>query len=172
MFGGRKTPLVADGSQEGDGGDQPHAGQLDEEEGAFVLDGHEENGLFEASYLGLSKVECIEIRLDANVFDGGKIEGEPPIAVEGIEQASYLGQGQVMAVQDGMKAILGLSREAHHLGALRNQGPVVAHLLGRHPDRRQQADSMEASEGEGGFLVGFYLGAGDEVDMGRMDEDH
>jgi len=140
VFGGGEAGDVPDGGEEGDGRDQAHARQLDEEGHALVGSGRRVDGLFEVRDLSLGEFEGVEVRLDAHELDGG----EPPVAVEGIEQAPLLRRGQVMAVEHRVEAVLGLGGETHHLGALRDEGAAVAHLLRRYPDGREEADGVQA----------------------------
>ncbi len=75
-----------------------------------------------------------------------------------------------MAVKHGVQAVSGLSSQAHHLGALGDQGAMVAHLRRRYPDRGQQAGSVQASQDSGSDLVGHNLGASDKGHVGWVDD--
>lgn len=67
-----------------------------------------------------------------------------------------------------MEAVPGLGSEAHVLGALGDEGAQVACFEWRHPHRRKQAGGVKAGQGERRNLVGHHLGAGDQLDVGRM----
>ena len=77
-----------------------------------------------------------------------------------------------MAMEHGVQAILGLGREAHHLGSLRDQGAMAPDRLGWHPHARQQAGRVKTRQVEGRLLVRADLGAGDELDVRWVHERH
>jgi hypothetical protein len=67
----------------------------------------------------------------------------------------------MVAVQEGVQAVLGLGREAHHLGPLGHQGMVIPNFQGGNPDAGQEPHGVELGQGTGYDFVGHDLGAGD-----------
>jgi hypothetical protein len=160
LLGGREARDVADGGQEGHGGDEANAGQLDEEWHALILGSDGLDGVLKSLDLGAGKGEGIEVNLDTCELGGADVESKPPGA-HGRGERGAVGGRDVVAVEDGVEAVLGLGSEADHLGAVGDEGAAIADVAGRHPNRREEGASVEAGQDQGGLLVGDDLGLSD-----------
>jgi hypothetical protein len=119
-------------------------------------------------YLGLGEDQGVQITADASLFQRRDIQLEPPLVVVGIEKLACW-RKEMMAMEEGVQTVLGLGREAHHLGPLGNQGAMIANFQRGNPDGGQEPDGVQVGQGTGRDLVGHHLGASDEGDVGRVD---
>ena len=123
---------VADGGQQRHGGDQADARQLDQQRDPFVLGRCLGQGLFQQRNLGPGEDQGLQVALNAHSLYRCDGQLEPPLMLLWGEQVT-LGWQHMITMQRRVQAVLGLGRQTHHLGPLRNQGAVVAHLQRRHP---------------------------------------
>ena len=171
VFGIWEARDVADGSQDGHGGNHADAWELDEDGQAVILSGDGKQAVFEVVCLLLGEGESFQVGEQAHLFEGRDRQGQPPIALISVEEVA-MGRQEVMAVQESVEAVLSLCGEAGHLGALSDENAQIADLLRRDPDAHEQAFGEQASEVGSSDLVGHDLGTSDQGNVGRMDDSH
>ena len=130
-----ETGDVADGGQDGQADDQAEAGLLHQQRDALVLGGDGSESGSQALNLLLGEGQGGQVGLDQGALGGAYRQTEPPIAVVRGEGGAFGGQRQVVSMQHGVQAVLGLGREPGELGPLGQRRPQLADSVWRHPDR-------------------------------------
>ena len=172
MLGVREAGDVTDGRQNGDGGEQSYARQLDQQGDAAVGCYRLAHLLFQHDFLLLGEGQHGQVRLQAHLFQGRDLQLLPPGFQIGVEQLQVLGRQDVMAVQHRVQAVLGDGTQLGHLAALRSEDAQIADVVVGHPDAVQHACREQLGQGLGGFLVGLDLGVDDSLDVLWMDDQH
>ena len=94
------------------------------------------------------------------------------LALVGGELALFTVELEVVAVQHGIQAVLGNGGQAHHLAALGDHRPQVAHGLGWDPHPFQQPGGVQLGQGQGGLLVRLDLHPHHQGHVGRVNGGH
>ena len=84
-------------------------------------------------------------------------------------QGIALWRVEMVAVDDGVEAVLGLGGKTHHLEPLGDEGAQFTHGQRRNPDAGEQARGVQLGELAGGDLVVHDGDTGDGLDVRRMD---
>lgn len=163
---------VANGGQDGHGGDDAEAGQLHEQEGQRspgFLQGKGSQAVGEALDLGFEVAFGFQVGFDLPAFGVG--EGVEPGEALFMEAFAF-GMAQVVAMGDAVKAIDDLDGHLDEFVAPADEAAEVADGLRRDPDFGDEVGGEEAGEDEGVLGVGLDAGLGNLGDadgVGHLD---
>jgi hypothetical protein len=96
---------------------------------------------------------------DEGLLGGRDAEVVPPLAIGGRKGVALRGEDGV-AVEEGVKAVLGGRTLRDKAAAVSDEGAEFADGVRGNPDLGDKVDGEELGQGEGIDLVGFDLGSG------------
>ena len=77
--------------------------------------------------LRLGEDQDLQVALDTRPLQGRDLQPQPPLVLCGREGIAFWRQ-KVVAMQDGVQAVLGLGGQAQHLASLRDHSAMISHL--------------------------------------------
>lgn len=169
LLGGGEAPDIPDRRQNGHGQGVGNSRQLDQQRHTVVRGGDFAQLFVQRVFLSLGEVQGCQVGERHRFFKARHRQVLPERAVLGREDVAF-GRPQVMAVQDVVQTGLGFPGQLTHLVALGDQGAQLTHFHRRDPHGRQQAGRVEPGQDASCDLVVHDLGAGDELDVRRVDD--